>query len=164
MKLQEYNINVTIMLQTKKSLNITTVRKEKNYLCNMEENKYRILVVDDEQDLCEILKFNLETEGYLVDTANSAEEVLNMNLLPYHLILLDVMMEGMSGFALAKELKANQSTASIPIIFLTAKDDKESVMKVIGLKPAKYLLKSMPKEKLIGAIDDFFTVLDNRKK
>ena len=67
----------------------------------MEENNYRILVVDDEQDLCEILKFNLETEGYAVDTANSAEEAINMELTSYNLLLLDVMMGTMSGFAMA---------------------------------------------------------------
>ena len=55
-------------------------------------NDYRILVVDDEEDLCEILKFNLENEGYEVDTANSAEEALKMDISSYHLILLDVMM------------------------------------------------------------------------
>lgn len=55
-------------------------------------NDYRILVVDDEEDLCEILKFNLENEGYEVDTANSAEEALQMNISSYHLLLLDVMM------------------------------------------------------------------------
>lgn len=53
---------------------------------------YRILVVDDEEDLCEILKFNLENEGYEVDTANSAEEALKMDLEKYDLLLLDVMM------------------------------------------------------------------------
>lgn len=58
----------------------------------MEENQYRILVVDDEQDLCEILKFNLETEGYAVDTANSAEEALGKGITQYNLLLLDVMM------------------------------------------------------------------------
>ena len=61
----------------------------------MEENQYRILVVDDEQDLCEILKFNLETEGYAVDTANSAEEALGKGITQYNLLLLDVMMGGM---------------------------------------------------------------------
>ena len=55
-------------------------------------NDYRILVVDDEDDLCEILKFNLENEGYWVDTANSAEEALKKDLTSYDLLLLDVMM------------------------------------------------------------------------
>ena len=60
------------------------------------ETKNHILVVDDEQDLCEILKFNLETEGYEVDTANSAEEVLEIGAEKYDLLLLDVMMGAMS--------------------------------------------------------------------
>ena len=67
----------------------------------------RILVVDDEQDLCEILKFNLETEGYSVDTADSAEMALTLDIGSYDLLLLDVMMGGMSGFALAKNLGAD---------------------------------------------------------
>ena len=124
----------------------------------------KILIVDDEQDLCDILQFNLTTAGYDVDAVHSAEDALQLDLTKYHLLILDVMMEKMSGFELAAILKENPTTTQIPIIFLTAKDDKESVMKVISLKPAKYLLKSMPKEKLIGSIDDFFTVLENRKK
>lgn len=88
----------------------------------MEENMKRILVVDDEQDLCEILKFNLETEGYEVETANSAEEALEMDIASFDLLLLDVMMGGMSGFQLAKQLKGNPMTANVPIIFLTARD------------------------------------------
>lgn len=66
----------------------------------MEANKKKILVVDDEQDLCEILKFNLETEGYQADTANSGEEAISMDIASYDLLLLDVMMGGMSGFQL----------------------------------------------------------------
>lgn len=62
-----------------------------------ENKKYSILVVDDEDDLCEILKFNLETEGYHVEKANSAEEALEMDLPAFDLLLLDVMMGGMSG-------------------------------------------------------------------
>ena len=64
-------------------------------------NDYRILVVDDEEDLCEILKFNLENEGYEVDTANSAEEALKMDISSYNLLLLDVMMGEISGFKMA---------------------------------------------------------------
>ena len=70
-------------------------------------NEYRILVVDDEDDLCEILKFNLEMEGYKVDTANSAEEALKLDLTQYSLLLLDVMMGEISGFKLARMLKAD---------------------------------------------------------
>jgi len=65
----------------------------------------RILVVEDEEDLCEILKFNLEMEGYEVDTANSAEEALKMDLTVYQLLMLDVMMGEMSGFKMASLIK-----------------------------------------------------------
>ena len=85
-------------------------------------NDYRILVVDDEEDLCEILKFNLENEGYEVDTANSAEEALKMDISSYHLLLLDVMMGEISGFKMANILKKDKKTAHVPIIFITAKD------------------------------------------
>ena len=64
---------------------------------------YRILVVDDEEDLCEILKFNLETEGYTVETANSAEEALTLDIANFNLLLLDVMMGGMSGYSPARD-------------------------------------------------------------
>ena len=66
-------------------------------------NEYRILVVDDEEDLCEILKFNLENEGYEVDTANSAEDALKMDISTYDLLLLDVMMGEISGFKMASK-------------------------------------------------------------
>lgn len=79
-------------------------------------NNYRILVVDDEEDLCEILKFNLENEGYEVDTANSAEEALRMDIGSYNLLLLDVMMGEISGFKMASMLKKDKKTAQIPII------------------------------------------------
>ena len=91
-------------------------------------NDYRILVVDDEEDLCEILKFNLENEGYFVDTANSAEEALKMELTQYNLLLLDVMMGEISGFKMANMLKKNKATASIPIIFITAKDTENDTV------------------------------------
>ena len=82
----------------------------------------RILVVDDEEDLCEILKFNLEIEGYEVDTAYSAEEALKKDLTVYNLLLLDVMMGEISGFKMARILRQDEKTANTPIIFLTADD------------------------------------------
>ena len=91
-------------------------------------NDYRILVVDDEEDLCEILKFNLENEGYEVDTANSAEEALKMNISSYHLLLLDVMMGEISGFKMANILKKDKKTAQVPIIFITAKDTENDTV------------------------------------
>lgn len=105
------------------------------------EIKSNILVVDDEQDLCEILKFNLETEGYNVDMANSAEEALDMGIEKYDLLLLDVMMGGMSGFALAKRLKENPLSAHIPIIFITAKDTENDTVTGFNLGADDYISK-----------------------
>lgn len=105
------------------------------------ETKNRILVVDDEQDLCEILKFNLETEGYEVDTANSAEEALEIGVEKYDLLLLDVMMGAMSGFALAKKLKDEPMTANIPIIFLTARDTENDTVTGFNLGADDYISK-----------------------
>ena len=107
----------------------------------MTNRDYRILVVDDEQDLCEILKFNLETEGYQVDTAYSAEEALTMDLTSYHLLLLDVMMGEMSGFALARKLQGHAATASLPIIFLTARDTENDMVTGFNLGADDYISK-----------------------
>jgi DNA-binding response OmpR family regulator len=107
----------------------------------MEEKQYKILVVDDEEDLCEILKFNLETGGYLVDTANSAEEALEKDISSYHLLLLDVMMDGMSGFAMAKQLKSNPVTLNVPIIFLTARDTENDTVTGFNLGADDYISK-----------------------
>lgn len=107
----------------------------------MEENMKRILVVDDEQDLCEILKFNLETEGYEVETANSAEEALEMDIASFDLLLLDVMMGGMSGFQLTKQLKGNPMTANVPIIFLTARDTENDTVTGFNIGADDYISK-----------------------
>ena len=104
-------------------------------------NDYRILVVDDEEDLCEILKFNLETEGYLVDTANSAEEALKLDLTRYNLLLLDVMMGEISGFKMARIMKNNNDTANIPIIFITAKDTENDTITGFNLGADDYISK-----------------------
>jgi two-component system, OmpR family, alkaline phosphatase synthesis response regulator PhoP len=102
---------------------------------------YRILVVDDEEDLCEILQFNLETEGYKVDVAYSAEEALKKDLTVYNLLLLDVMMGEMSGFRMAKLLQDNPITASIPIIFLTAKDSENDRITGFSIGADDYISK-----------------------
>ena len=105
------------------------------------DNNYRILVVDDEQDLCEILKFNLETDGYAVETANSAEEALKMDIAGFDLLLLDVMMGGMSGFAMAKKLKSDPATKDIPVVFLTARDTENDTVTGFNLGADDYISK-----------------------
>ena len=104
-------------------------------------NSKRILVVDDEQDLCEILKFNLETEGYEVETADSAETALTLDLTSFDLLLLDVMMGEMSGFALAKHLKNQEATKDLPIIFLTARDTENDTVTGFNLGADDYISK-----------------------
>ena len=105
------------------------------------EHKNRILVVDDEQDLLEILKFNLETEGYEVSTACSAEEALTLNVGEFDLLLLDVMMGGMSGFAMAKKLKSDPATEHIPRVFLTARDTENDTVTGFNLGADDYISK-----------------------
>lgn len=101
----------------------------------------RILVVDDERDLCDILLFNLRSAGYQAEAANSAEEALDMGIEGFHLLLLDVMMPGMSGFELARQLKGDASTSHIPIIFLTAKDTEDDTLQGFELGADDYVAK-----------------------
>ncbi|MCD7720904.1 MAG: response regulator transcription factor [Prevotellaceae bacterium] len=103
----------------------------------------RILVVDDEQDLCDILQYNLETEGYEVDTACSAEEALRLDLGAYDLLLLDIMMGEMSGFQLARALRAREDTRDLPIIFITALDGEDNLIKGLNLGADDYMEKPL---------------------
>ena len=104
-------------------------------------NMYRILVVDDEESLCEILKFNLQREGYSVDVAYSAEEALAMDVKGYNLIILDVMMGELSGFGLAKILRKRPETESLPIIFCTARDAEEDKIQGLDMGADDYISK-----------------------
>lgn len=108
----------------------------------------KILVVDDEQDLCEILQYNLETEGYEVDTANSAEEAMQMQITDYSLLLLDIMMGEMSGFQMARRLKERPETAHIPIIFITALDNEDSTVKGLNIGADDYIAKPISVKEL----------------
>lgn len=104
-------------------------------------NSIRILVVDDEETLCEGLRFSLEAEGYRVDVAYSAEEALTFDLKDYNIFILDIMMGEISGVQLAKILKANPATANIPIIFCTAKDSEEEMIEGLDLGADDYITK-----------------------
>lgn len=107
----------------------------------MDYDTVKILVVDDEETLCEALRFNLEAEGYVVDTAFSAEEALTMDLSGYSLILLDIMMGDISGTQLASILKRREDTARIPIIFCTARDAEDDMVKGLDLGADDYITK-----------------------
>lgn len=105
------------------------------------ETTKRILVVDDEETLCDTLAFNLAAEGYEVDTAYSAEQALSLNLSTYDLALLDIMMGEISGIQLARIMKSNPATASVSIIFCTAKDSEEDMIKGLDLGADDYITK-----------------------
>ena len=103
--------------------------------------KHRILVVDDEESICEILKFNLEVNGYDVDVAYSAEEAMKMHPEHYSLILLDIMMGEMSGFQMDRILKEKPETARVPIIFCTAKDTENDTVAGLNIGADDYIAK-----------------------
>lgn len=105
----------------------------------MKEN-FRILVVEDEEDLNEILMFNLESEGYKVDTAFSAEEALRRDLPSYNLFVLDVMMGKISGFSLAQRIRKDMRLET-PIIFLTARSTETDLLTGFNLGADDYITK-----------------------
>lgn len=112
----------------------------------------RILIVDDEETLCEVLKLNLENEGYDVDTALSAEEALRMDLKQYSLILLDIMMGEISGIRFARMLKSDLATAEIPIIFCTARDSEDDMVKGLNLGADDYITKPYTVRNVIARV------------
>ena len=112
----------------------------------------KILVVDDEQDLCEILLYNLKSAGYQAEAAYSGEMAMEKDPSQYNLLLLDIMMPGMSGFELAEKLKANEKTASIPIIFLTAKDTEDDTLKGFGLGADDYVTKPYSVREVVARV------------
>jgi two-component system alkaline phosphatase synthesis response regulator PhoP len=103
-------------------------------------NELNILVVDDEEDICEILRFNLENEGFYVDTVLSAEEALSKPLGKYNLFILDIMMSGMSGLKLADVIK-NRKKLKTPVIFLTAKDTENDTITGFSVGADDYITK-----------------------
>lgn len=113
----------------------------------------RLLVVDDEPTLCDTLKFNLELEGFAVDTAYSAEEAITLPLVDYSLILLDVMMGEISGFKLAKIIKESPKLAHIPIIFCTAKDSEDDMVSGLQLGGDDYITKPYSIRNVIARVN-----------
>lgn len=126
-------------------------------------SSYRILVVDDEEDLCEILQFNLETEGYDVDVAYSAEEALKKDISVYNLLLLDVMMGEMSGFKMARQLNENPKTAAIPVIFLTAKDSETDRLTGFNIGADDYISKPFSIREVIARVKAVIRRVDTKK-
>lgn len=112
----------------------------------------RILVVDDEEDICAILKYNLSKEGYEVVTANSAEEALTLDIASFNLLLLDVMMGGMSGFELTGKLKTDPKTAGVPVIFITARDTEDDAVEGLDLGADDYISKPFSIREVVSRV------------
>ena len=112
----------------------------------------RILVVDDEEDICAILKFNLSKEGYEVVPANSAEEALTLDIASFNLLLLDVMMGGMSGFELTGKLKTDPKTAGVPVIFITARDTEDDAVEGLDLGADDYISKPFSIREVVSRV------------
>lgn len=111
----------------------------------------RLLVVDDEEDICEILQYNLESEGYKVDVAYSAEEALKKLMPDHRLILLDVMMDKMSGFQMANILRHEQHN-NIPIIFLTAKNTENDILTGFNIGADDYISKPFSLKEVLARV------------
>jgi len=117
----------------------------------MEYKGKKILIVDDEEDLCEILQYNLDNEGFITGVAHSAEEALTMPVHEFDLLLLDVMMGPISGFKLADKLRKEQNNP-IPIIFLTAKDTENDLLTGFSLGADDYISKPFSINELTARI------------
>lgn len=98
-------------------------------------------MIDDEESVCEILKFNLEKEGYEVDCAYSAEEALDMDLDGYSLFMVDIMMGELSGFDFAKRIRKVTATEDVPILFCSALSDEDDVVKGLNIGADDYVTK-----------------------
>jgi DNA-binding response OmpR family regulator len=111
----------------------------------------KILIVDDEEDLCEILQYNLGNEGYSTEIAHSAEEALKKSPEDFDLLLLDVMMGQISGFRLADMLR-KELNIIVPIIFLTAKDTENDVLTGFSLGADDYIAKPFSVKELTARV------------
>ena len=116
------------------------------------ESDYRILVVDDERAICDVLKLNLTFEGYEVDVAYSAEDALKRDLSRYSLFLLDVMMGEMSGFELATHIRASETVGHVPIIFCTAKSADDDLVKGFNTGADDYIRKPFSMKELMARV------------
>ena len=101
----------------------------------------KILLIDDEEPICEILKYNLERVGYEVDCAYSAEEALELDLRQYSLCLVDIMMERLSGYDFAKAVRNNPEIASLPLIFCSALNGEDDAVMGLNIGGDDYITK-----------------------
>ncbi len=112
----------------------------------------KILIVDDEHEICEILKYNLLIEGYNAEIAYSAKEALSLELQSYSLIILDIMMNEINGFELARQLKTNPATKYIPIIFCSALGGEDEHIMGLNIGADDYITKPFRTREVIARV------------
>lgn len=127
-------------------------------------NFYRILVVDNEIDLCKILKISLVNAGYKVDIVYSPQEALMKDLSIYNLLLLDISIGEMSGFKLAKIIRNDPKTNFIPIIFLSAKKSENDCLTAFATGADDYIAKPFSILELIARVNSVIRRGELRKK
>ena len=115
-------------------------------------DKFRILIVDDEEDICEILQYNLQNAGYIADIASSSEEALFKMKNNYHLLLLDIMMDGISGLKLAQLLREDYNN-NIPIIFISALDTESDIISAFNKGGDDYIAKPFSIKEVLARIN-----------
>ena len=114
--------------------------------------RIKILVIEDEVSIFEILKYNLEKEGYEVDTALSAEEALTFDLPSYSLFIVDIMMDQLSGFDFAKRLKNNDDVENTPIIFCSALSGEDDTVMGLNIGADDYITKPFKIPELLARV------------
>ena len=127
-------------------------------------SKCRVLVVDDEEDLCEVIRYALEAEGYSVDVVYSAEEALKKNITEYNLLLLDVMMGEISGFRMAHMIRNNPKTANTPIVFISAKDTENDRLTAFNLGADDYITKPFSIREMLARVKAIIGRFDSKMK
>ena len=115
-------------------------------------DKFKILIVDDEEDICEILQYNLQQAGYIADTASCSEEALFKLKHTYHLLLLDIMMDGINGLKLARLLREDYGN-SIPIVFISALDTESDIIKGFDKGGDDYIAKPFSVKEVIARVN-----------
>ena len=126
--------------------------------------KCRVLVVDDEEDLCEVIRYALEAEGYSVDVVYSAEEALKKNITEYNLLLLDVMMGEISGFRMAHMIRNNPKIANTPIVFISAKDTENDRLTAFNLGADDYITKPFSIREMLARVKAIIGRFDSKMK
>ena len=115
-------------------------------------DKFKILIVDDEEDICEILQYNLQQAGYIADTASCSEEALYKLKHTYHLLLLDIMMDGINGLKLAQLLREDYGN-NIPIVFISALDTESDIIKGFDKGGDDYIAKPFSVKEVIARVN-----------